>query len=246
MALRTATQNGSFTTGSTWVGGVAPSGTDTFEIPTGITVTLATGSIAFSTGGVGISGTLSFSGSTALNGGTQNINAGGTIAFSSGTLGGGIQNVNSGGTLSLSGTATLATNGVLTVNSGGALSLTGSALFLDGEGGTVDINSGGTIALSASATIQGGPLGGALNIHSGGTISFSGSASAASVDAGDGDGSVLAPSIVLASGAIFKNTTGLSQLVQLTDSSGSGGAASLNNAILFSRGKFTGNNAIFG
>jgi hypothetical protein len=238
MALITAAQNGDFFTGSTWIGGASPGATDTFQIPAGITVTTSGGNnTSRNTGGYGITGTLAFSGGAYSTIKTMVVNAGGVLlASGSGTLIGSTVTVNAGGTLSLILGAQISGN---TQTIYGTLSLADTSSI---TGGTQNINSGGALVLSGSASLTGGNQ----NISAGATLSLANSSSIVSPDAGHGDGSVFVPSTILSSGAIFKNTTGAAQPVQLTDSTASGGAVSLNNAIIYSKVKFNGNNAIFG
>lgn len=130
MATKTSTQSGLFTTGATWVGGVAPNqAVDTAIIASGHIVTDAIGLNLSSTG-------------------TLTINAGGTLSASNGLTS--ATNTTINGTLNMSGgTFFTQASGSGTLNFTGTASVTGFAFT--GATFTITWNSSGTFDTTGGA-----------------------------------------------------------------------------------------------
>ncbi len=162
----TSTQNGAWTTGSTWVGSTAPgTGSLSNNVAINNSVTLASD--------------LSLSGSNSL---TVTINSGGTLTVSStnfNVTGNSSSKsltiiIKSGGTLKFTGTgtATFKSFSYLTIQSGGSLTASGTTDFIND--GYLTVQSGATAVSFSTLQIDYNGTGGATStatINSGATVS---------------------------------------------------------------------------
>ena len=139
-------QTGNWTSGSTWVGGIAPSSSDFATIAAGHNVT--------------VDGTVAVGGLTIAATGTLTANAN---TLTVGPTGGGSRTLNVSGTIALGG-GTINHNGNLIMATGSTLNMTSGNFNVDGNNGTT----AGSVATGpAVQELRGDPLrpGGVLRLR---------------------------------------------------------------------------------
>jgi hypothetical protein len=157
--------NGAWTTGATWVGGVAPANNSGATVTVNHNITVPTSLQGLSSITVNASQSLtSGSAGTPQNLSLQSITTatinGSLIVFGNLTV--------NATALTVSGTLTV--TGTITVTGGSTLTTTGTvtsaAISTSGAGGTVNVNSGGSLSVSGGVSLSSG---GVVNIASGGS-----------------------------------------------------------------------------